>query len=116
MKTKTEKIQMSTLSECMKRLSELGFKENFLIEDAGTLVANGKKYTPAEVKIVDFYRFEGESDPADSSILYAIETIDGKKGMITNAYGQYSDTKINSFIEEIDEISKKPHTQNEKQN
>jgi hypothetical protein len=64
-------------------------------------------YTPEEVKVLNFYRFEGNSDPADNSILYAIETSDGGRGTLVDAYGPYADSKISSFMQQVDEIKKK---------
>jgi len=45
-----------------------------------------KNYRPEEICIINFYRFEGQSDPADNAILYVIETNDGSKGTIIDAY------------------------------
>ncbi len=42
------------------------------------------------MEVVEFYRFEGASNPDDNSILYAIETSDGLKGLLVDAYGAYS--------------------------
>lgn len=111
--TVNEKNEMSTLVECINTIQSRGYKTNFI-------AINGKKikdeenklYSPADVKINTFYRFEGESDPGDSSILYAIETTDGKKGYITNAYGPYADIKVSEFIQGIEEIHK--HVGNKK--
>jgi len=50
----------------------------------------GKLYQPEDLKIVRTYRFEGESDPSDSSILYVIEANDGLIGYSIDAYGVYS--------------------------
>lgn len=109
MKTKTQKTEMTTLVECMAKLIEEGYTENFLIKGNFLVAENGTKYTPEQVRIVNFYRFEGESDPADNCILYAIETSDKKKGAISDAYGPYSDSKITAFITQVEEISKKEH-------
>ena len=43
-----------------------------------------------DLTIIKTYRFEGESDPSDSSILYIIEANDGLKGYSIDAYGVYS--------------------------
>jgi len=59
---------------------------------------------------VNFYRFEGSSDPADNSILFAIETSDGKHGTLVDAFGPYADTKVTSFIQQVEEINKKTGT------
>lgn len=64
-------------------------------------------YSPHEVKIINFYRFEGESDPADMSILYAIETIDGERGVLVDAYGPYASRVTGDFIVEVEKIHKK---------
>ncbi len=40
------------------------------------------------------------------SILYAIETTDGNKGTLIDAYGHYSDDDTGSFMQDVD-INKK---------
>lgn len=106
-----QKEEMTTLVECINVLRERGYKHNFTATQKGTILDNAKKeYTPPEVKISTFYRFEGESDPGDSSILYAIETNSGEKGIIINSYGSTSDTMITGFIEKVEDINKKAHS------
>ena len=39
--------------------------------------------------------------------MYAIETNDGKKGTIVDAYGAYADPDISPFIIEVEKIQKK---------
>ena len=63
----------------------------FRWEAEGFTAGKGKTYHPEELKIIKTYRFEGASDPSDSSILYIIEATDGLKGYSLNAYGIYSD-------------------------
>jgi hypothetical protein len=100
--------KMKTLSECMAGLKKDGFKENFMVKENLLYAPEANKYyAPVETKIVNFYRFEGTSDPGDSSILYAIETTDGVKGILTDAYGMYSDVMTTSFIMEVEAIAKK---------
>ena len=48
--------------------------------------------------MVNFYRYEGESNPEDRSILYGIETANGEKGTVVDAYEPYSDTFVTKFI------------------
>ena len=61
---------------------------------------------PDEVVAVNFFRFEGPSNPDDMSILYAIETTDGRKGTLVDAYGIYADEKTGEFFQSV-EIHKK---------
>ncbi|MBC7383780.1 MAG: hypothetical protein H7296_12445 [Bacteroidia bacterium] len=102
-----EKIEMKTMSACMNKLQADGFVSNFMIKvDKLCVVDTDKCYRPEAVKIVNFYRFEGETDPSDSSILYAMETVDGLKGIIADAYGVYADREISKFMKEVEEIMK----------
>lgn len=103
-----QKEEMKTLVACINSLVQAGFTEDYKIT-SGKLKALKREriYSPEEVKILNFYRFEGDSDPADNSILYAIETTDGSKGTLVDAYGPYADSKISAFIHQVEEINKK---------
>jgi hypothetical protein len=115
MKTKLDKSvagkeEMRTLSSCINSLTKNGYSAQFKVVRGGLKsLSTEKVFRPDEVKINNFYRFEGESDPADNSILYAIETSDGEKGTLTDAYGIYNDANVSNFIKEVEEIHKKPH-------
>ncbi|MEO5893314.1 MAG: hypothetical protein ABIQ31_23890 [Ferruginibacter sp.] len=99
---------LKTLVDCHKKMVEDGYKEDFVIEDELLkCVDTEKKYKPGEVSIINFFRFEGQNDPDDSSIMYVIETDDGKKGTVIDAYGAYADPDISAFITEVEVIQKK---------
>src|ERR1700749_2395350 len=104
---------MNPLSDRVNKAMKDGYTENMKVTKQGLYVeSKDKTYSPAEVKIIDFYRFEGQSDPADNSIMYVIETTDGAKGTLTDAYGAYADETINKFMGEVEEISKKEKSDN----
>lgn len=103
-----EKKNLNTMVDCVNSLVRQGFDEDFKAREAGLeSLASHTIYKPGEVKILNFYRFEGESDPADNSILYAIETSDGKRGTLVDAYGPYADSKVTKFVHQVEEIQKK---------
>lgn len=105
-----KKEEMKTLSACINRLTIDGYVTQFKVVKNGLKsLSTEKVFKPEEIKIATFYRFEGESDPADNSILYAIETSDGEKGTLTDAYGIYNDPGVSAFVKEVEEIEKKPH-------
>ena len=86
-----QKHSYSSLSEAIKDLQDQGYTENLNFCDSG--LENKRKsciYPAAELHVKEFYRFEGKTDPGDNSILYAIETSDGHKGLLVDAYGAYS--------------------------
>jgi hypothetical protein len=101
-------IQMMTLSEGTNIAVKKGFTESFKIVGKGlTVDSETKFYSPEEVRIDNFFRFEGYSDPNDNAILYLIETNDGTKGTLIDAYGAYADAKLSKFIKEVEDIQKK---------
>jgi hypothetical protein len=99
---------MTDLDKCHKKLEEKGYTDQFQAVEGGLkCVENEKVYTPSEVRVPDFFRFEGISDPDDMSILYVIETNDGRKGTLVDAYGLYADDNIGQFMVEVEDIQKK---------
>jgi hypothetical protein len=104
-----EKLEMTTLTDCVNRLMQRGYIENFIsMADGLEAPSNNRVYRAADVRIADFYRFEGESDPADNAICYAIETNDGIKGIVIDAYGGGNgDLYVSKFIADVQEIEKK---------
>jgi hypothetical protein len=109
---KFRKNDMTTMSSCVNRLQEEGYSENFVAKEKGLEAPTSKKvYEPDEMKIVNFYRFEGESDPADNAIVYALEAEDGTRGLVVDQYGgPYANRKVSEFITSVQEINKKEHT------
>jgi hypothetical protein len=102
---------MKTLSFCVNKMKEDGYKEDFQVTKKGLTTFNETNYyKPEQISIVNFYRFEGTSDPGDNSILYVIETDDGLKGTLVDSYGAYSDSDVSKFIVAVEEIQKKIHT------
>ena len=103
-----EKTEMKTMVSCTNSLHKLGFTTQFkAMETNLKSLSTEKLYKPQEVKVVNFYRFEGESNPSDNAILYAIETTNGERGTLVDAYGPYSDTNVTNFMNEVDSFEKK---------
>jgi hypothetical protein len=75
---------------------EFNFKDDHLFCDS-----KGIRFNPLELKITEVYRFEGASDPEDSSVVYAIESEAGLRGVLVDAYGAYADEKKTEFISSL---------------
>jgi hypothetical protein len=108
--TESERLlpEMRTLAFCSNKAVEDGYKENFKATTEGLeSMETQKKYKPEDLKVVNFYRFEGVTDPADMSVLYVIEANDGAKGTLVDAYGAYSDFEVARVIRRIPTIDKK---------
>ncbi len=98
---------LKTLSQCINSLKRHGFEKDFKVEGEMLHTIEGDdSFSPDQVKILNFYRFEGDSDPGDMSILYAIETSNGTKGTLVDAFGTYSNKKISDFILQVNDINK----------
>jgi hypothetical protein len=99
---------LKSLTECHKKMFEDGYTENFTVEDNRLkCVSCDQTYGPEEISIKNFFRFEGASDPDDNDIMYVIETADGKKGTVVDAYGAYADPDVSQFFTEVEKIQKK---------
>jgi hypothetical protein len=99
---------MKSLASCLNKMVLDGYTNDFKVTDKGLVcLQTEKKYKPSEVQIVNFFRFEGNSDPDDNAILYVIETSDGTKGTIVDGYGVYTDAKLDEFMKRVQDISKK---------
>ncbi|MCD2421551.1 hypothetical protein LQ567_02180 [Niabella pedocola] len=111
MKRETSSEEMNTISECIRNAVKTGYTHDFFITEEGLSYSGaGKIYIPGEVTIKNFYRFEGESDPADNAILYLMRTTDGVRGTLLDAYGPYAEARITRFVKEVSDIQKQaPH-------
>lgn len=99
---------MKSLSTCLNKMVADGYVEDFRISDRGLeSLKSGKSYRPEEIQVVNFFRFEGMSDPDDNAILYVIKTNDATKGTLIDGYGVYMDTKLSAFMKEVEIIQKK---------
>ena len=100
----TKPGEMSTVTSVLERLRVKKRDNEFRMTPEGFGTGKGKFYNPEELKIIKTYRFEGESDPSDSSIIYLLEANDGMIGYSMDAYGVYSnheDDGYDDFIRKI---------------
>lgn len=96
--------EMTTLSQVIEKLRLKRQDNEFILTPEGFTIGNGKFYQPHDLKIIKTFRFEGESDPSDSSILYVMEGNDGTLGYSVDAYGAFSnhdDVDYDGFIVKI---------------
>lgn len=99
---------MKSLAICVNRITTDGYTEDFKITEQGLQSLNKQKnYSPDQIRIVNFFRFEGMSNPDDNAVLYIIETADGTKGTLIDAYGMYNDARIGQFVKDVERIQKK---------
>ena len=102
-----DNIKMETLSERMNILKENGYREDFKVVGRKLHTADEtQSFLPSQIIINEHFRFEGESDPGDMTVLYAIETDNGIKGLLIDGFGTYSDPEQVEFMQKIRELHK----------
>ena len=99
-----QKIPMTTVSTVLEKLRVKKHDNEFRMTPEGFTPGNNKYYKPEDLKIIRTYRFEGDSDPSDSSIIYLIEANDGLIGYSMDAYGVYSDHADDGYDDFIRKI------------
>jgi len=92
-----------TLTETLNDLRKEGYTEDFNLRSNCLECRQGQiKVFVDDFKVDKFFRFEGESNPSDSSILYAISSDRlGLKGVLVNAYGIYSEPITDEMVERL---------------
>ncbi|WP_018613776.1 hypothetical protein [Segetibacter koreensis] len=99
---------MKSLALLTNKMVLDGYDDDFKITDKGLKSLKTEKvYQPEQINVINFFRFEGQSDPNDNTIMYVIETADGLKGTLVDAYGAYADRKLSEFMNEVESFQKK---------
>ncbi len=91
------------LVEALADLKQQGYTTDFnLAFDQIKCASTGVCLIPSQFDIVAHHRFEGDTDPGNSSVLYVIESHDGHvKGVLISAYGMYSDSLSDEMIRKL---------------
>ena len=92
-----------TLSETINGLKEEGYTLDFNIRgDCLACLQNSTILSANDFEIDKVYRFEGESNPDDESILYVISSSKfDVKGLLVNGYGISSDNVSDALIAKL---------------
>jgi hypothetical protein len=75
-----------TVSEAINGLKQRGYTLDFNLQE-NCIVCHSDKFNPDEFEITEVHRFEGNTDPSDQAVVYAIESVTGLKGVLVNGYG-----------------------------
>jgi hypothetical protein len=94
----------STVSEAVNDLVQQGYTDQLELR-RDCLYCSDKQIqlNPEEFAIDGFHRFEGETDPGDEAIVYAVSSkVKNIKGVLVNAYGVYADGATDELIRKLD--------------
>ena len=97
------KESYGTLSQTINGLNKEGYtidfntNKEYLINDDGDMILSTH-----DLIIEKTFRFEGETNPDDESVLYAIcSPTNSTKGLLVNGYGISSNVQANSVISKL---------------
>ena len=92
-----------TVVGALNGLKDRGYTLDFNISFDKIICSDKKvQLNPQEFEIVEVYRFEGETNPSDEDVVYAVESKKADvKGTFTSAYGLYSDTISADMLREM---------------
>ncbi len=92
----------TTVSEAVEGLHARGYREDFsLSPDFISCAALDLKLHPADFEVNETHRFEGETDPADEAVVYAISSHQGVRGVMVNAYGTYAESISAELVKKL---------------
>lgn len=96
--------RLDTLSQVMEMLrTERGYTEDFnLLDDQLEIKSHNERFSHDEFVVDEVFRFEGYSNPSDSSVLYAITTSTGRKGVLVDAHGVYGGQISDEMLRKLD--------------
>ena len=91
-----------TLSEAITDLALRGYNNDFNLHPEWIECPPlNLRFGPTDFHVDEVHRFEGMNDPDDSSILFAIRSTAGVKGLLVDAYGAYANSMSLEMVKRL---------------
>ena len=92
-----------TVVDAIDGLIKRGFTINFNIAFDKIICSNNRIcLSPDEFEITEVHRFEGDTNPSDEDVVYAVQSKDGNtKGYMSSAFGIYADPASTDMIRKL---------------
>jgi hypothetical protein len=98
-----------TLSEALNDLTLRGYTLDFALhteKDCLICRKTTRQLSSDDFEIDEFYRFEGDTDPGDEMVVYALSSSKyNVKGVVVNAFGVYADETTSKIVEKLKQSS-----------
>lgn len=94
------KTHYGTVTEALAEFKKQGFTVDFNIDGDHLIFDSGKVHAD-DFEIVDVFRYEGNTDPADEASVYAIQSNTGIKGVLVTSYGAYAETVSSKILRKL---------------
>jgi hypothetical protein len=89
-----------TVSQAINELQKRGYSIDFNL-DENLEAFNSGELKPSDYKIVEVHRYEGNSDPGDEAVVYAIESKKGEKGILVSGFGISSGRRAQDLVSKL---------------
>ena len=92
-----------TVVEALEGLKAKGYTVNFNLAFDKLICSENKNIlNPDEFEITEVYRFEGDTNPGDEDVVYAVESKSGNiKGVFSGAFGMYADGASTEMLRKL---------------
>jgi hypothetical protein len=95
-----QQFHYATVTEAIEQLRKQGFTLDLNLKE-NHLTSGEQAYPADEFAIVDLYRYEGPSDPADEATVYALASPSGIKGILVSGYGTSTDEASTETLKQL---------------
>lgn len=94
--------EYETVTEALSDLQRRGYVYNFNLQKDSVYCDDvDLRLHPEQFTVVEYHRFEGMTDPADAAVVYAIESDNGLRGVLVNAFGIYADSLSAAMVQKL---------------
>ncbi len=101
-KITTSMTNYRTITEAINDLKRRGYTIDFNLGFNGVYSRQSAiALNPDKFGITEVYRFEGDTDPDDEAVVYAIESHDGHKGLLVHGYGVSADPVRDEMVRKL---------------
>ena len=95
---------MENLTGVLSHLKDLGWDHEFKVTEKNKVEINNFFYDINDIELIQTFRFEDNTDPAEQAIIYVIKTSDGMIGYSIDSYGIYSNHNNDNYSDFISKL------------
>lgn len=94
--------RQGSMLELLQELKQIGYSNSFEFrKGVFRCIESEKEYAPTTLSTEAIYRFEGDSNPSDMSVVYVLRASDGTGGVFVDAFGPNGDMKAAEFLNRV---------------
>lgn len=93
----------SSLANAIEKLEEKGYNRKYSVRDEVTIEdEDGNSLNADQLSIDELIRFEDRENKSENTMVVAINSEDGSRGVITTHYGKDGNQTVDRFLQNLD--------------